>query len=303
MTLHTHKASPTDRPSKQDTLLQTLERVARHIEAHADERLTLAFLAELAGCSPSHLQKSFKAAFGLSPKAFQEAIRIRLLKQQLKQGAAVSEAIYGAGFGSSSRVYENRAQKMGLSPGNYQQGGKDECLFYAFAHTPLGLTLMAASEKGICSVLFGDTQAELLEALRHEFPQAELQASQNQDSNALAEWIEALNQHLESAAPLPELPLDLRGTVFQRLVWRYLNRIPAGHTCSYKELAEAIGKPGASRAVGTACGANRIGVLIPCHRVLRGDGALGGYRWGVERKHKLLELERQSAETADYKPD
>lgn len=279
---------------KASPLLPMMERVARHIELHAEEQMTLASLAKFAGVSPSYLHKSFKKVFGISPKAFQDAVRVQILKRCLKQGAQVSAAIYEAGFGSNSRIYEHEARKLGLSPGRYQRGGENESLHYAFAETSLGKVLMAASQKGICCVHFGDSEATLLEALHQEFPKAELRASNNQRSPELADWIEALNQHIEAATPLPELPLDLRGTAFQKLVWSFLSTIPKGQTCSYQQLAKAIGKPGASRAVGSACGANRIGLLIPCHRVLRGDGSLGGYRWGLERKRKLLALEQNS---------
>lgn len=220
---------------------------------------------------------------------------MRQLKGALRRGDAVTDAIYAAGYGSSSRVYGEATRNLGMTPSRYRAGGAGESIAYAARQTALGWTMMAATDRGVCFVQFGNSSSELLAALRAEFPRADLQPSRAQQSAALDDWMAALNAHLSSGAPRPDVPLDLRGTAFQVKVWRFLLKIPPGKVVSYGELAHAIGQPAASRAVGTACGANKIGVLVPCHRVLRGDGNLGGYRWGLERKRALLDTERASS--------
>ena len=282
------------RPMPNNPIPEKITRIARYIEQNAENRLSLEDLSKQFEISTSHLQKSFKQAIGISPKQFQEACRQGKFKSLLKEGMNISDAIYEAGYGSSSRVYENTKLKLGMSPKTYRQGGKGERLHYAYGKTKLGLLLMACSTTGICFVQFGESRDKLLGELQEEFPNAELCASKNQNSPELQHWIRALELFLNQKGPLPELPLDLRGTAFQLLVWRFLTTIPEGETISYQTLAQAIGKPKASRAVGSACGANKIGILIPCHRVLRGDGALGGYRWGLDKKAALLEIERSS---------
>jgi AraC family transcriptional regulator of adaptative response/methylated-DNA-[protein]-cysteine methyltransferase len=266
--------------------------IARYIESHADERLTLAGLAKQAGLSPSHFQRVFKAAFGVSPKAYQDAARLNRFKTALKEGEDVTGAIFSAGFGSVSRVYGEELRNIGMTPKTYRSGGAGETIAYACRDTALGPTMMAATEKGVCFVQFGKNTDTLLERLRAEFPQAKLVASPAQDATELDVWVEALDAHIGQGAPCPELPLDLRGTAFQMKVWRFLLSVSEGEVISYGELAARIEKPKAVRAVASACAANRIGVLVPCHRVLRGDGGLGGYRWGLERKRALLDAER-----------
>jgi AraC family transcriptional regulator of adaptative response/methylated-DNA-[protein]-cysteine methyltransferase len=286
------------RPCKRcrpDNLQRDLERlvsIARFIEAHADERLTLADLSTKAKLSPSRLQKAFKAAFGVSPKQYQDAARLERLKTALKEGDDVTGAIFSAGFGSTSRVYGEAARNMGMTPAVYRAGGEGETIFYACRDTALGLVMMAATGRGVCFAQFGDSVGSLLEQLQNEFPNADLSPSPGQEGPGLDAWIDALDDHLSRHAPRPDLPLDLRGTSFQLRVWRFLLGVDEGDVLSYGELAEGIGKPKAVRAVASACGANSVGVLVPCHRVLRGNGGIGGYRWGVERKRTLLDLER-----------
>lgn len=277
-------------------------RLARSIERRADDRLPLATLAREVGLSPTRLQKAFKEVFGVSPKAYQDAARLRQFKQSLKQGAGVTEAIFDSGYGSVSRVYEKGKQHLGMTPSAYQAGAKGEHISYAHRNTALGWVLMAATDQGVCFVQFGEDVDSLIAELRAEFPDAALTRSSAQEAPELDAWMLALDQHISSGAPQPEVPLDLRGTAFQISVWRFLATIPAGAVLSYAQVAEAIGKPKATRAVGTACGKNRIGLLIPCHRVLRGDGQLGGYRWGLERKRALLAQERQRAEEGHAAP-
>lgn len=266
--------------------------VARHIEAHADEPLPLASLAVIAGLSSSRLQKQFKEAFGISPKAYQDAARMRRFKQSLKDGDKVTDAIFASGFGSVSRVYGEATRNIGMQPKAYRAGGAGEVIVYACRATALGLMAMAATDKGVCLVQFGDDEASLITCLEAEFPNAELIASPARDAPELDAWMDALDQHISKGAPKPDLPLDMRGTAFQVKVWQFLLTIQEGDVLSYSQVAEKIDKPKAVRAVGSACGKNRIGVLIPCHRVLRGDGGLGGYRWGLERKRALLDAER-----------
>ncbi|MEH6627267.1 MAG: bifunctional DNA-binding transcriptional regulator/O6-methylguanine-DNA methyltransferase Ada [Motiliproteus sp.] len=269
-----------------------LVEIARYIEEHAEEKLTLARLAGTAGLSPSRLQRIFKEAFGISPKAYQDAVRMRLFKQSLKEGDSVTDAIFSSGFGSISRVYGEATRNIGMTPKAYRTGGAGEIVTYAYRSTALGLMAMAATDKGVCFVQFGDDEESLISKLRAEFPKAELRASPAQDTPELDAWIEALDQHISTGAPRPDLPLDIRGTAFQMKVWQFLLSIREGDALSYSELAAQIDKPKAVRAAASACAKNRIGVLIPCHRVLRGDGSLGGYRWGLERKQTLLDGER-----------
>lgn len=280
--------------------------VARSIISRADEPWPLAAMAAHFGLSPSTFQRRFTALVGLSPKALQDAARFGRLKSALTAGSRITDAILEAGFGSPSRVYGEAQRALGMTLSAYRDGAAGETIHWALRETRLGWLAMAATERGVCFAQFGH-DADALEAeLAREFPRAtriESAASavstagrktSRADNDAriqLDAWIDALDAHLSAAAPAPTLPLDLRGTVFQMRVWRFLQGIPLGETRSYAEVAQAIGAPKASRAVGTACAANRVAVLVPCHRVLRGDGALGGYRWGLERKRALLAAE------------
>lgn len=280
------------RPDDVQSDLDRLVDIARYIDEHADQPLTLVELANRAGLSPARLQKKFKASFGASPKAYQDARRLQRLKGSLKEGDDVTGAIFGAGYGSTSRVYGKAANHMGMTPSVYRSGGKGETIWYACRNSALGPLMMAATDRGVCFAQFGDSVKALGQQLRAEFPEATLESSPGGEGPKLDAWIEALDQHLSSHAPRPDLPLDLRGTAFQLKVWRFLLGMEAGDVVSYGELAEGIGEPKAVRAAASACGANRVGVLVPCHRVLRGDGSLGGYRWGADRKRTLLDLER-----------
>lgn len=275
-----------------DRRREQMVQLARTIEQRAAQTLTLRELAAEVGLSPSRLQKTFKAVLGVSPKAYQDAVRARRLKQALKNGNGVTDAIYESGYGSISRVYEDKVGKIGMTPTSYRRGAERECIWYACRRTALGLVAMAATERGVCFVQFGETSEQLVEVIRAEFPKAELLLSPAQAAPDLDHWMSALDEFLEQSGPMPDLPLDLRGTAFQTTVWKFLQSTRTGQVLTYTELAEQIGKPKAVRAVASACARNRVGVLIPCHRVLRGDGQLGGYRWGLERKRQLLDLER-----------
>ncbi len=268
-----------------------MQALASFIERHADEKLPLARLATEAQLSPAHLQRAFKAVLGVSPKVYQDGARLRLLKEGLKSGKGVLTAIADAGFQSTSRVYGQATRELGMTPTRYRRGGEGETIAHASRPTRLGLLGMAATARGVCFAEFGANEAELLERLRAEFPRAELVRSAQSNSAELDAWIESLEAHIARGAPRPELPLDLRGTAFQIRVWRFLVGIREGTTLSYSGLAAGVGSPNGVRAAASACAANRIAVLVPCHRVLRGDGSLGGYRWGLERKRALLAAE------------
>jgi AraC family transcriptional regulator of adaptative response/methylated-DNA-[protein]-cysteine methyltransferase len=274
--------------------IEKIRQVCSHIREHCEsgETLNLETLGEAAGWSPFHLHRTFKAVLGVTPKQFVDACRVAALKTKLRQGGSVTAAVYDAGFGSSSRVYERVDTNLGMTPGEYRDGGKNVSISYAFLKTPLGLLLVAATGRGLCSVQFGENAESLIEELQREYPEAHLSHSRAGEGD-LAGWTKALTQFLQGeTAPLP-LPIDVRATAFQLKVWRYLQTIPAGEVRTYGEVAKAIGEPGASRAVGTACGANKVALVIPCHRVIRGDRGMGGYRWGLERKTALLETEKR----------
>ncbi|MDH5345668.1 MAG: methylated-DNA--[protein]-cysteine S-methyltransferase [Gammaproteobacteria bacterium] len=267
--------------------------IARHIETHAEDKLTLTELARKAGLSPARFQKAFKAAFGVSPKQYQDGVRFGRFKGALRQGEDVTGAIFSAGFGSTSRVYGVAARNLGMKPSAYRAGGEGECIRYACRKSALGPLMMAATDRGVCFAQFGDGEQQLKDALAAEFPKAGLEPSPEHDGAALDDWIRALEIYLSLNAPRPDLPLDLRGTAFQLKVWRFLLGTAEGDVVSYSEVASGIGNPQAVRAAASACAANRIGILVPCHRVLRGNGDLGGYRWGADRKRALLDIERR----------
>ncbi|WP_300298851.1 bifunctional DNA-binding transcriptional regulator/O6-methylguanine-DNA methyltransferase Ada [Ferrovibrio sp.] len=286
------------RPDQMPAADARLERARKLI----DERLaageatpTLTQLARVAHMGATHLQRRFAAAYGLSPRAYAEAQRVAALKHELRQGNGVSDAIYGAGFGAASRVYEKAGRWLGMTPAAYRRGGEGLTLTVAIRHTAMGPTLVAESPRGIAALLFGSQEKTMLAELRDEFPAARI----DRDDKAGAAAFEALAAML-AGRPAPKgLRLDLRGTPFQIRVWTALQAIPAGETRSYREIAASLGHPKASRAVGSACANNIIGVLVPCHRALRSDGGLGGYRWGLERKEKLLTGEGVELEPAE----
>lgn len=273
-------------------LVARMHRLAEFIEAHADSALPLSRLAQEANMSPHHLQRTFTAMVGVSPRQYQAARRLEQFKARLRDGDAVLTATYEAGYGSTSRVYEQVTGGIGMTPSAYRAGGAGEHIVYAVRGTSYGMLLMAATERGVCQVEFGDDGELLVARLHDHFPKATIEPASESAREPLDAWMDALAAHLDADAPCPQLPLDVRGTAFQIKVWRFLMSVKPGRVVSYGELAAAIGHPEAVRAVGTACGANRIAVLIPCHRALRADGSLGGYRWGLDRKRVLLERER-----------
>lgn len=268
---------------------QPLEKqVCRYIDENLDGALDLTTLGERFGLSASHLQRTFKRAMGVSPREYAESRRIERLKGRLKDGESVTEALYGAGYGSGRRLYESSAARLGMTPAAYRRGGRGTCIHYATAACSAGRLLVAASERGLCAVSLGEDESGLVQALQDEYPAAEVA----EDVDGLRREVEAVLRHLGGEALSADLPLDVRATAFQWRVWKELQAIPRGQTRSYREIAERIGQPKAVRAVARACASNRVALVIPCHRVIREDGALGGFRWGIERKRALLEREK-----------
>jgi AraC family transcriptional regulator, regulatory protein of adaptative response / methylated-DNA-[protein]-cysteine methyltransferase len=273
-------------PDTQAFEAEVVGRICRYMDEHLDAHLTLDDLGNVAALSPHHLQRVFKRALGITPRQYVEARRLEHLKGRLKAGESVTSALYEAGYSSSSRLYER--DQLGMTPAVYRKGGKDMHIHFTTAVCSLGVVLVGATEKGICAVSLGDTPAELEATLRRDYPAADIQP----DDAGLGEWVAPLLCHLEGEQPHLELPLDIQATAFQWRVWQALRAIPYGETRTYSQIAQAIGSPKAVRAVGTACASNHVAVVIPCHRVVREDGALGGYRWGVARKEKLLRREQ-----------
>lgn len=267
-----------------------VERARRYLDQHPEERVSLGQLATVAGLSPYHLQRTFKRLVGLSPSQYAAERRAERLRSALRAGPSVSRAVYEAGFGSSSRVYESAHQLLGMTPGRYRQGGKGMLLRYTIVPSPYGRLLVAATDRGVAAVLLGDRDTPLARDLRAQFPEATISRVDSGDA-----WLRDLVGRVASEVKHPGqeqgIPLDLHGTAFQWKVWRALTTIPAGETRSYTDLARRVGRPSAVRAVASACAANRVAILVPCHRVVRSDGSLGGYRWGLERKERLLSRE------------
>ena len=266
--------------------------LCRYIEAHADEPLKLEDLSRQSGLSSFHLQRSFKAILGVSPRQYLESCRMRNLKVSLQRGRDVTTAIYDAGFGSGSRVYEKADTQLGMTPAEYRKGGAGVTITYVSAETSIGLMMIGATDRGLCFVQFGESEDELLAQLTREYPQAARLPMAKPYPDQFESWMAAIRQHLDGHEVRLDLPLDVQATAFQLKVWRYLQSIPSGHVESYQEVARAIGRPSAARAVARACASNRVAIVIPCHRVIRGTGELGGYKWGLARKRTLLDLER-----------
>ena len=264
--------------------------ICRFIEQHLDEPMTLGRLAEEFRQNPFGLQRRFKAVLGITPREYADSCRLKTLKRSLQAGDSVTRAMYDAGYGSSSRLYERTASQLGMTPDKYRRGAIAATIRYTCADSPLGRMLVAATGRGICAIQFARSDGELIEGLKREFPFAVRKA----DDGALKSWVNALLRHLRGKDLHPMLPLDIRATAFQRCVWTYLQSIPFGETKSYSDVAKAIGKPRACRAVARACATNPVAVAIPCHRVVREDGSMGGYRWGLERKKTLLTMERSA---------
>ena len=284
--------------------IDLVRRACAILDAADDAPPGLEPLAEALDVSPWHLHRLFKEATGLSPRAYGEAKRQARLRAELKSGDGVAAATYGAGYGSSSRVYERAREELGMTPASYARGGQGARISYAVGDSPLGRLLVAATHRGVCYVALGDDDEALAQGLKSEFPRADAIA---EDRAAIMPAVLEILEHLRGAAPHPDLPLDVRATAFQRRVWldtarQELAALPLGETRSYAEIAERLGLPKGQRAVGQACASNPVALLVPCHRALRSDGGLGGYRWGRQRKAELLAREVRAATEGAGRP-
>jgi len=292
-----YRACKRCRPTSAET--PAIERAIRgaveYLERHREERVTLESLARAVHVSAFHLQRAFKRSLGVSPREYQNAQRRQNLGDRLRRGDTVSRATYEAGFGSSSRVYERSSREMGMTPAAIRRGAEGQRIQFGIVDSSLGRLLAAYTERGVCSVKIGTDDRALEREFRADFPGAEISAA----GPAIHEWISAIVRSLdEGSNDASQVPVDARGTAFQWRVWKELQRIPGGTTLSYTDVARRIGHPTAVRAVARACATNPVAVVVPCHRVVRGDGSLGGYRWGLERKEQLLEREGAAAAAA-----
>ena len=282
-----------DQTAIRDPQTELVQSVCRLIDQQLEDQSNFAALSQQMKLSQYHLQRLFKKLMGITPRQYAEARRADLFKTSIKAGQNVTEAMYDAGYGSSSRLYEKSGAQLGMTPATYRKGGKGMKINYTIAECPLGplgLLLVAATDKGICAVTLGDQSESLTENLRAEFPQADIAL----DNQHLQSQVKTLLAHLAGQEPHPALPLDVQGTAFQKRVWEELRNIPYGQTASYSEVARRIGQPTATRAVARACATNPAALITPCHRVVRESGEMGGYRWGIERKRQLLEKEREA---------
>jgi AraC family transcriptional regulator, regulatory protein of adaptative response / methylated-DNA-[protein]-cysteine methyltransferase len=279
-----------DLPPKADREAALVEAACRAIET-AETEAPLAEIAAGAGLSPHHFHRLFKRIVGVTPKTYAAAKRQGRVRDQLGGGAAVTEAIYAAGYNSSGRFYEQAPAMLGMTPSSYRAGGKGQTIGYAFGDSSLGPVLVAATDRGVCAILIGDDHERLIGELRGRFPQAALHPL----DAARADWVAGAVAAVDDPrrATVSALPFDIQGTAFQQRVWEALREIPPGETATYGALAARIGAPKAARAVGAACGANPLAVVVPCHRAVGASGDLTGYRWGVERKRRLLKKEAE----------
>ncbi len=276
-------------PSPKEQIATKIAAVCRLIE-EAEEKPTLQKLAKFAGWSTYHMQRVFKASTGVSPAEYAAANRGKRIHRTLKEESTVTDAIYAAGYSSNSRFYETSTPLLGMTPSHYREGGSGENIAFATGKCSLGPVLVARSERGICAILLGDDPQQLIKDLSGRFPSAKIRRDETEFKGALGNVI----QLVDSPQKAIDLPLDIRGTAFQRRVWQALRKIPAGSTATYSDISKSIGDPKSVRAVARACAENPIAVAIPCHRVIAKDGSLAGYRWGLERKRKLLDREAKS---------
>jgi AraC family transcriptional regulator of adaptative response/methylated-DNA-[protein]-cysteine methyltransferase len=275
-----------------------IRQVCSAIESNGNDEnpASLRLLAELMGVSAAHLQRTFRREMGITPRQYADAIRVGRLKSKLRKGTDVTSALHEVQYGSSSRLYEQSDAQLGMTPATYGRGGQGMSLTYTIAPSALGRVLVAATERGISAVYLGDCDSALLAELRREYPRAEIRNA----SGAHVNWVREIVGHLAGDTPRLDLPTDVVATAFQRRVWQALRSIPPGTTRTYTEVARSIGQPRAVRAVAHACAKNPASVVVPCHRVVRSDGSLGGYRWGLQRKQILLEREKGAANRATH---
>jgi AraC family transcriptional regulator of adaptative response/methylated-DNA-[protein]-cysteine methyltransferase len=278
------------RPTEAEPQSAWLAECCRALEENVDRNVSLAELSRRAGVSAFHLQRTFRERLGVSPREYQEALRIQRVKTGLTNGASITDAIFEAGYSSSSRFYENANEHLGMSPFTFKRRGSGQAIRYTIFRSTLGTSLIATTDHGVCSIAFGENAGEMERMLREQFSEALL----TRDDDALKNHRSALGAYLSGHQTSLGLPLDIRATAFQQRVWRLLATIPYGETRSYGEVAVALGQPSAARAVARACATNPVAIAVPCHRVLRKEGDLAGYRWGMERKRKLLDNERSA---------
>lgn len=278
------------RPKEQDAKARMVQQACHYIEANIDRLVTLDELGKALNAGPYHLQRTFKSVMGISPRQYADARRLNRFKTRVAERGDVTGSIYDAGYGSSSRVYEQAPSRLGMTPATYGKGGRGMSIHYTIVDSSLGRLLVGATGKGVCAVSLGDSDSELEAALREEYPAAEIA----REESGMGEWVRAVLSRIQGEHPNSNLPLDIQSTAFQRRVWQELLSIPYGDTRTYGEVARGLGEPKAARAVAYACATNPVCIVVPCHRVVRTDGNLAGYRWGVERKRALLQTERAS---------
>lgn len=276
-------------PAREHPRMRTLTALCDYLDRHADKAVHLDELGKAVGLSPFHAQRIFRQSLGITPRQYQQARRMDRFRRHLTRDETVTDAIYSAGFGSSSRVYEGSADQMGMTPGELRRGAEDIEIRYSIADSPLGKMLVAMTGVGLCAVAFGSLESELEDELASRFPLAERRRDDNGLGMAMKKVLAQLTEHPSAM----DLPLDVRATAFQQRVWDALRRIPRGETRTYSEIARSIGQPSAARAVARACAQNPVAVVVPCHRVIGKDGQPTGYRWGIERKKNLLAMERK----------
>jgi AraC family transcriptional regulator of adaptative response/methylated-DNA-[protein]-cysteine methyltransferase len=278
------------RPNEVSGAASLVERATRELARRDEDRGGLAELATKLGTTTGTLRRAFRQMTGLTPRDVAEAMRLANFKKLLRAGKSITDALYETGYGSSSRVYERSNAQLGMTPATYRKGGKGMKITYSIAKSPLGKVLVAATELGVSAVYLGDSDAKLVGELRDEYPRAEILAA----SSGNQRWVREIVQRIEGRTASMELPLDVQATAFQRRVWQELQRIPRGTTRTYSQVARAMGRPKAVRAVARACATNPVSIVVPCHRVIREDGNLAGYRWGLSRKEQLLKQEGES---------
>jgi AraC family transcriptional regulator, regulatory protein of adaptative response / methylated-DNA-[protein]-cysteine methyltransferase len=276
------------RPNEISASVALVQRAASHLAESSEEGVRLGALAKQLGTTQATLRRAFLQVTGINPRELAEALRIKRFKAMLRAGRSITDALYETGYGSSSRVYERSNAQLGMTPGAYRKGGQGMKIGYSIAKSPLGKVLVAATDRGVSAVYLGDAEGTMIAELRKEYPRAEIEPA----TDSFQRWVGEIVQRIEGKQPRLELPLDLQATAFQRRVWQELQRIPRGRTRTYSQVAQSLGQPKAVRAVARACATNPVSVVVPCHRVIREDGALAGYRWGLSRKEQLLAQER-----------
>jgi AraC family transcriptional regulator of adaptative response/methylated-DNA-[protein]-cysteine methyltransferase len=283
------RCKPNSRDSA-ETRGALIQRVCRELEANSEDGIRLGTLAARVGLGPHQLERTFRRAVGITPRQYAAAVRLGRLKRGLRKGATtVTEALYEAGYGSSRQLYEQSDAQLGMTPAAYSRGGRGMEITYTVTVSRMGRVLVATTARGISAVYLGDRDATLASALRKEYPKAEIRAGGREASD----WVRSIVRYLDGGGPRLDLPIDVQATAFQRRVWEALRRIPCGSTRTYGEIARAMGRPKAARAVARACATNPVSLVVPCHRVIREDGGMGGYRWGIERKLALLAQEKR----------